>query len=189
VCRKTVHTDLKGERGTGPADAGTASELPMSANHAPPGHHSVTPYLAVPNTRRAIAFYREAFGARELFSASPSDQVTAHAEIMIGDCVIQIHDDMPGVSRGRAPERLGGTTVSFTIFTEDVEAMLARGLAAGVTMDSPLETTYWGDRSVRVTDPFGHCWTLATHLETVSPEEQERRAKEHFARLGLLDLS
>jgi PhnB protein len=147
----------------------------------PSGHHDITAYLAVPSVRRMIDFYVAAFDALELFVVQATENLAYHAEIRIGDTVLALHEDLPGIARARPPARLGGTSATFTIWTPDVDAAFDRAVAAGATVDSPPENSYWGDRIARVTDPAGHGWSLAAHLNDVPVEEQRRQARAHHA--------
>lgn len=149
------------------------------ADHRPSGHHTVVPYLGVTDVATMIDFYKRAFDAQELMVIR-SGEIVTHAEMRIGDCVVYLKEELPGFARARAPRSLGGTTVTFALWTDNVDLMYQRALDAGATSDSPPSDAYWGDRFARVTDPCGHGWSLSTHLEDVPAEEQERRSREYF---------
>ncbi len=148
----------------------------MAVKPQPEGYHSVTPYLIVKEAARAIEFYIKAFGGAELMRMPAPDGRIMHAEIRLGDSPIMLADEFP--ERGiRGPQSLGGTSVGLLIYVPDVDAVFHRAVAAGATVEIPLKDQFYGDRSATVFDPFGHKWTIATHVEDVSPEEMERRSK------------
>ena len=143
----------------------------MTIPPQPPGYHSVTPYLALRGAARALDFYARAFGATEIMRI-PMGELIGHAEIRIGDSVVMLADEMEGHA---GPQTLGGTPVSLMIYTDDVDAMLARAIAAGATVKRPDENQFYGDRTGVLVDPYGHVWSIATHVEDVSSEEIARR--------------
>jgi PhnB protein len=140
----------------------------------PDNYHSVTPYLVVDGAAKAIEFYRKAFGATELMRMpAPGDRI-GHAEIQIGDSILMLADSSPEMGH-RDPKIFGGSPVSLMIYVEDADATVASAVAAGAKVTRPLENQFWGDRMGDVTDPYGHRWHVATHVEDVSPEEMKRR--------------
>ena len=148
----------------------------MAVAPVPQGYHSVTPYLVIDGAAEAIEFYKKAFGAIELMRMPGPDGKLGHAEIKIGDSAIMLADEQP--QRGiRGPKSLGGSAVHLMIYLEDVDAVAKRAVAAGATEVHPVTDKFYGDRSGTLTDPFGHQWEIATHVEDVAPEEMERRAK------------
>jgi PhnB protein len=149
----------------------------------PEGYHSVTPALLVRGGAQAIDFYTRAFGARELGRMpAPDGQRIWHAELQIGDARLMLADEFPDMG-GHAPESLGGTPVCLHLYVEDADAAVQRAVDAGATVIQPLMDAFWGDRYGRIKDPFGHEWSVATHIEDVSEEEMRRRA-EAFATLA-----
>jgi PhnB protein len=142
------------------------------AKAIPDGYHSVTPYLIVNGAAQAIDFYRNVFGAKELFRMAGPDGRIGHAEIRIGDSVVMLADEAPGY---RSPRSLGGAAVSTMLYVEDVDDCFKRAVAAGAKVQRDLANQFYGDRSGTVEDPFGHVWTIATHVEDVPPEEMKRR--------------
>ena len=148
----------------------------MTVPSTPQGYHTATPYLIVRDGAAAIDFYRRAFGATELTRMVGEDKVV-HAEIRIGDSVVMLADEFPDLGFS-SPETLGGSPVSILLYFENVDAQFAQALAAGARAVRPVQDQFYGDRSGTVIDPFGHTWTLATHVEDVSPEEMERRLEE-----------
>jgi PhnB protein len=149
----------------------------MAVKPIPDGYHTVTPYLVLGGAAKAIEFYKQAFGAEELFRmADPSGKV-GHAEIKIGDSIIMLADEHPEMGY-KGPQSIGGTPVSIMLYVRDVDAVAAKAVAAGATVTRPVQNQFYGDRSGTFTDPFGHVWTVATHVEDLSPDEIGRRAKE-----------
>ncbi len=147
----------------------------MKVRPIPEGYHSLTPYLIVKGAAKALDFYAKAFGARELFRMPQPDGRIGHAEMQIGNSRFMLADEFP--ERGiRAPS--GTPPVSLMIYCEDVDSMWKRAIAAGGKQDRPLTNQFYGDRSATLIDPFGHHWTIATHVEDVSPQEMERRMKQ-----------
>jgi PhnB protein len=152
----------------------------MSVKPIPEGYHSVTPYLAVKGAAKAIDFYKQAFGATELFRMQSPDGNIGHAEIKIGDCIIMIADEYPDM-KWLSPTSIGGSGTLLMIYTDDCDAMFNRAVGAGGKETRPLADQFYGDRSGTIEDPFGHKWTIATHKEDLSPDEIDKRAKEAMA--------
>jgi PhnB protein len=150
----------------------------------PEGSHTITPALVVKNGRKAIEFYKAAFGATELgVMLGPDGRSVMHAELKIGDSKIYLGDEMPDMG-AVSPQTLGGSPVSLNIYTEDCDAMFKRAVAAGATVKMPLMDMFWGDRYGKVVDPFGHHWGISTHKEDVSEAEMEKRGKEWMASMA-----
>jgi PhnB protein len=147
----------------------------MATKPVPEGYHTATPYLIVHDAARALDFYQRAFGAKELMRFAAPDGKIGHAEIRIGDSVIMLADEYPDMGY-RSPRALGGSPVSILLYVEDVDALFSRALAVGAIQTRALENQFYGDRTGTLTDPFGHVWTLATHVEDVPPDELQRRA-------------
>lgn len=145
----------------------------------PEGYHSITPYISIKDAAKAIDFYKNALGAKELYRLSAPDGKVAHAELQIGDSRLMLAEEM-GEMGGKAPATLGGTPVNFMIYLEDVDAASEKALNAGMKVKHPVENQFYGDRSGTFEDPFGFFWTFSTHVEDVSPEEIERRAAKMF---------
>jgi PhnB protein len=145
----------------------------MSVNPIPSGYHSVTPYLIVDDAAAAIAFYREAFGATEVLRLSMGEK-TGHAEVKIGDSHVMLSDEWADMGM-LAPARRGGTSVSLSLYVTDVDLAFARAVGAGAREERAVEDQFYGDRAGTLIDPFGHRWSLATHIEDVAPEEMQRR--------------
>jgi PhnB protein len=145
-----------------------------SVKPVPDGYHTATPYLTLKDASEAIDFYKRAFGAVEIFRMNGPDGRIAHAEIRIGDSPLMLGDESP-CSEAKAPESLHGTTSGIFLYVDDVDASFKRALNAGARETAPLQNMFWGDRFGRLTDPFGHKWMLASHVEDVSPAEIEER--------------
>lgn len=144
-----------------------------AVKHIPDGYHTVTAYLTVDDAARAIDFYVQAFAAIELFRLPMGDKI-GHAEIKIGDSHIMLSDEFAEMNI-LGPNARGGPTSAFMIYVEDVDAAFARAIKAGARADRAVENQFWGDRMGSVLDPFGHKWSLATHVEDVQPDEMEKR--------------
>lgn len=141
----------------------------------PQGYHSLTPYLVVRDGVRAIDFYKQSFGATELSRMAGPDGKIAHAELKIGDSIFMLSDEMMG---NRSPQSLGGSAVSIFLYVDDVDSVFNRAVSAGAKSDMLPADMFWGDRYGKLTDPFGHLWGIATHIEDVAPAEMEKRARE-----------
>lgn len=141
----------------------------------PDGYHSVTPYLIIKGAAAAIDYYKKVFGATELFRMAGPDGKVGHAEIKIGDSPIMLADEHPDLGHV-GPQTLGGTSVGIMIYVDNVDKMFNAAIAAGGQQIKPVENQFYGDRSGTLKDPFGHMWTVATHVEDVAPEEMEKRA-------------
>jgi PhnB protein len=143
----------------------------------PEGYHSITPYLMVKGGAQALDFYVKAFGAEVTVRMDSPDGTLGHGEIRIGDSIFMLGDEVPGNPDVvcASPKTLGGSTVTLMVYLTDVDQAFQRAVAAGATIRRPLKDQFYGDRTGTLEDPFGHFWTLATHIEDVTPEEMERR--------------
>jgi len=141
----------------------------------PAGHPAVSPYLIVNGAADALAFYKQAFSAKELMRhADPSGRI-GHAEIRIGDSIIMLADEHLEVN-ARSPRTIGGTPVSLHVYVKDVDATARQAVGAGAKVVRPVQDQFYGDRNGTLEDPFGHQWHVSTHIEDVSPAELRRRA-------------
>jgi PhnB protein len=140
----------------------------------PAGSHTVTPYLVVSDAVAAIDFYTRAFGAKLKFQMSMGGKV-GHAEMKVGDSQIFLADEFPG-SDQKAPTPGSAASVSLHLYFKDVNKAFDRAVAAGAKVTMPLVDMFWGDRFGKIADPFGHQWSLAQHIEDVSPKEMTKRA-------------
>ncbi len=148
----------------------------MATRHVPEGYHTATPYLIMDDAARAIDFYKRAFGATELHRYDAPGGKIGHAEVKVGDSVIMLADEYPDMGY-RSPKAIGGTPVSIMLYIDDVDAQFKQAVAAGAKALRPVENQFYGDRCGTLEDPFGHVWTLATHVEDLSHEEIMKRAE------------
>ena len=144
------------------------------AKPIPDGLHGATPYLCCRNAAEAIDFYTRAFRATEVMRLAEPGGRIGHAEIRIGDALIMISDEYPELDV-HSPQALGGTPVRIHLYVEDVDALASEAVAAGAKMLIPVSDQFYGDRSGRLADPFGHVWIFSTHKEDVSAEEMQKR--------------
>jgi len=149
----------------------------------PKGYHSGTPYLTVNDAARALEFYKRAFGAQEVTRMDGPDGKIAHAEIKIGDSMIMLGDEMPGMGN-RSPQSLGGTTGGVMLYVDNVDTVFNQAVSAGAQVEGPVTDMFWGDRYGRLKDPFGHSWSVATHIEDVAPAEMSKRMKDFAAKMA-----
>ena len=148
----------------------------MAVRHVPEGYTTVTPYLIVRGASDAIDFYTRAFGASEIMRFAAPDGKIGHAELQIGGSRVMLADEHP--DRGyRSPQSWGGSGTGIMLYLEDVDEVFNRALKAGAKALQPVKDQFYGDRSGTLLDPFGHWWTVATHVEDVPQEEMERRAQ------------
>lgn len=157
----------------------------MSVKPIPDGFHTITPQLCIRGAAKAIDFYKKAFGAEEILRMPGSDgQTVMHAELKIGNSIIMLADEMPEMKGCLSPSTYKGTTVTLTLYVEDVDKSFQRAVDAGATVSMPIMDMFWGDRYGKVTDPFGHEWAIATHKQDLTPEEIQKGAEEFFANMG-----
>lgn len=166
---------------TTPPDAATLPQPSPSACALPAGYHSVTPYLIVQASSEAIAFYGRAFGAVEVMRLDGPHGKVWHAEIQIGDARVMLADEHPELGF-LSPQTLGGAGVSLLVYVADVDAVFSQAMAAGAVQLRPVQNQFYGDRSGTLRDPFGHVWSIATHIEDLSNEEICARSRELLAR-------
>jgi len=139
----------------------------------PDGFHSVNVILTVDDAAKAIDFYKQAFGATEISRLPMGDKI-GHAELQIGDTRIMLNDEFPE-RNNLGPKSIGGTPFGLIVYTPDVDGAFRKAIAAGGTEKMPVENQFWGDRMGTLTDPFGHSWSIATHVEDVPPEQFAER--------------
>jgi len=142
--------------------------------YIPEGTHTLTTSLVVRGGKKAIEFYKAAFGAKELSAMyMPDGKSVMHAELQIGDSKFFLGDEnkeMGAVS----PQTLGGSSTTLHIYTEDCDATIKRAVAAGAKVSMPAADMFWGDRYGKIEDPFGHHWSVGTHVRDVTPEEMQK---------------
>jgi PhnB protein len=142
----------------------------MAVKPIPDGYYTVTPYLIVKGAAAALDYYKKAFGATELMRfADPSGKI-GHAEIKIGNSIIMLGDEHPEMG-ARSPKTIGGSPVGICLYVDNVDALFKQALAAGGTVKRPVQDQFYGDRAGTLEDPFGHTWTIATHVKDVPHEE------------------
>ena len=155
----------------------------MSVQPVPEGYHTLIPYLAVDDAAKAIEYYKRAFGATERTRMDGPDGKVGHAELEIGDSVVMLADPFPHAST-TPPSDAGSTTAAIVMYVEDVDAVVARAVAGGATVTEQVEDKFWGDRFGTIRDPFGHVWSIGTHVEDVPPQEMAERAKSAMAAMS-----
>ena len=152
----------------------------MSVKPIPDGYHSVTPYLIAKNAKKALTFYQQAFHAEVTLILNTPDGGIAHAELKIGDSPVMLTDEYPDMGY-LSPESLGGAGVSLMIYSENADELFLNALNCGATELRPVTKQFYGDRAGTLKDPFGHTWTIATHIEDLSEQELNQRMNEYFA--------
>jgi len=152
--------------------------MTTKVNYIPKGFHTATPYLIAKDAASAIEFYKKAFGASEIERITDETGAVRHGEFQIGDSRFMITDEHPDYPAWQSPLSRGGSPVHIYLYVEDVDAAFKQAISCGATELLPVKDQFYGDRSGGVTDPFGHIWYIATHIEEVSEEEIKKRAAE-----------
>jgi PhnB protein len=154
-----------------------------SVKPVPEGFHTATPSLVVSDAAKAIEFYKKAFGAEErMMMPGPGGKII-HAEIKIGDSIIFLSDEIPGMG-GKSPQSVGGYTGGMYLYVPDVDEVFAQAVAAGGKPNGGVNDMFWGDRLGHFVDPFGHAWTVATHVADLTEQEMEKGAQAFYASMG-----
>ena len=143
----------------------------------PDSYPRVTPYLIVDDANAAINFYISVLGAEERMRMPGPDDKVGHAELTIGDSMIMLADEFPDMG-ARSPKSIGGSPVTIHVYVQDVDATVALAVNAGATITRPVEDKFYGDRGGEFLDPYGHRWSIASHVEDLSPEEMQLRMGE-----------
>jgi PhnB protein len=151
--------------------------MPSNVQPIPKGYHTVTPYLIIDGAAKAIDFYKKAFGATELMRMPGPGGKIGHAEIKIGDSPVMMADEHPEMGY-RSPKAHNTTPVSLLLYVEDADKVFNQAISAGAKSIRPMKDQFYGDRMGTLEDPFGHVWSIGTHVEDVSPEEMKRRMAE-----------
>jgi PhnB protein len=146
----------------------------------PEGYQTITPSITCRGAAKAIDFYKKAFGAQEITRMGSPDGKIMHAEMQLGNSRFMLNDEMPGMAA--APNPTATPSCSLFVYVSDVDSVFKQAVSAGAKADMPVQDMFWGDRYGKVTDPFGHHWGLATHVEDVAPDEMERRSKAFMAK-------
>ena len=147
------------------------------AQPVPAGYHTVTPYISVKGAAKALEFYQRAFGAEVLVRMDMPDGRVGHAEMKIGDSFVMLADEMPDMADAvtKSPQTLGATTCGLMIYLDGVDARFKQAIEAGAKVKRPVQDQFYGDRTGTFLDPFGHRWSLGTHVEDVSEDELQLR--------------
>lgn len=140
----------------------------------PKGYTSITPYLIIKNAEKAIQFYKDVFGAKEAMRMKGADGKIVHAELIIGDSKFMLAD-VNAEMNAKSPESFGGTPVGIHLYVKDVDSIIKKAQNAGAKLERPPTDMFYGDRIASITDPFGHKWSVATHIEDVTPKEMQKR--------------
>jgi uncharacterized glyoxalase superfamily protein PhnB len=154
----------------------------MSVKPIPEGYHTLTPFLTVRNAERAIEFNKQAFGAQERGVAKGPDGKVMHAEVKIGDSVIMLSDEFPEFG-SLSPQSVGGSPMGLHIYIENVDAAFDRAVKAGAQVEMPVADQFWGDRYGKLKDPFGHKWSIATHVKDMSEDEMKRSMDDAMSKM------
>ena len=153
----------------------------MKISPLPKGTQAVVPYLVMHDCAQAIEFYKKVFAAQEVMRMdSPDKKQIHHAELQISGCMIYMSDECFD-SKMRSPKNMGGTTVGLTVYCLDADMVFNRAVKNGCKVVKPLENQFWGDRMGTIIDPFGHHWSIATHVKDVSPDEMRKAMAAAFA--------
>lgn len=143
----------------------------------PDGYHSITPYMVVDDCARAIEFYTNVLGAKEIMRMEGEGRKIGHAEIKFGDSHVMLADEH-AQRNIKSAKAYGGSPLNLMLYVENVDELVNKAVAAGATLQMPVQNQFYGDRSGQILDPFGYSWTIATHVEDVPPQEMEKRAAE-----------
>ncbi len=154
------------------------------ATPVPAGYHSVTPSMTFKDSKKAIEFYKKAFGATvlDLFPNLTGEGIM-HASLKIGDSILMLGDEMPGQACQSA-ETLGSSPIGLFIYVQDADAAFKQAVSAGATVTMPVAEMFWGDRAGNVVDPFGYQWMIATHNRDMTKEEIRAEAQTFFAQMA-----
>lgn len=154
----------------------------MAVKPIPDGYHTLTPFLTVSDAERAIEFYKKAFGAEERGIAKSPDGKVMHAELKIGDSIIMLSDEFPDFGC-LSPQTVGGSSSGLHIYLENVDAAFDRAVQAGAKVEMPVADQFWGDRYGKLADPFGHKWSIGTHVKDMSMDEMKEAMDEACAKM------
>lgn len=154
----------------------------MSVKPVPDGYHTLTPALTVRDAARGIEFYKQAFGATERGVMKGPDGKVMHAELQIGDSIIMMSDEWPEFG-ALSPQSVGGSSTTLHIYLDGVDAAFDRAVKAGATVEMPVMDQFWGDRYGRLKDPFGHKWSIGTHIKDLSMDDMKKGMDEAMAKM------
>ena len=155
------------------------------AKHVPNGYHTLTPSFTFKDSKKAIEFYKKAFGAEVLdFFPHPSGQGIMHATLQIGDSIVMMGDENPAAENcGKSAETLGSSPISLYLYVPNVDAAFKQAVAAGAAATMPVADMFWGDRAGQIKDPFGYSWMIATHKQDLTNDEIRKGAEAFFAQM------
>ena len=154
----------------------------MAVKAVPDGYHTLTPFLTVRDAARAIEFYEAAFGAKARGVAKGPDGKVMHAELLIGDSIIMLSDEFPEFGC-LSPQSVGGSPMGLHIYLDGVDAAFDRAVKAGAEIEMPVADQFWGDRYGKLKDPFGHKWSIGTHIKDMSADDMKRAMDEACAKM------
>ena len=155
--------------------------MPKAASPIPKGFHTITPQLTLDNAAETIDWYKKAFGAEEISRSLGPDGKVMHAEIRIGNSLFMVNDVMMGF---KGPKGFGGSPASLWMYVDDSDAVFNRAVAAGATVQVPIDNQFWGDRGGAIADPAGYTWWIASRKEDLTPEEINQRAADFFKQMA-----
>lgn len=152
----------------------------------PEGFHTLTPHIVVQGAAKAIDFYKKAFGAEEIARMpGPDGQTVMHAELKFGNSMIMMCEEFPDMKDGcRSPQSLKGSSTTLHLYVQDVDTAFDRAVKAGCQVAMPVADMFWGDRYGKLTDPFGHHWSIATHTQDLTVQQVQKNAEAFFANMG-----
>jgi PhnB protein len=154
----------------------------MSVKPIPDGYHTLTPFLTVRDAARAIEFYKQAFGATERGVMKGPDGKIMHAELVIGNSIIMLSDEWPEFG-ALSPQSIGGSPMGLHIYLDGVDAAFDRAVKAGAEVEMPVMDQFWGDRYGKLKDPFGHKWSIATHVKDMTGDEMKHAMDDAMAKM------
>jgi len=154
----------------------------MAVKPIPDGYHTLTPYLTVRDAARAIEFYKQAFGAQERGVMKGPDGKVMHAELKIGDSMIMLGDEFPEFG-SLSPQAIGGSAMGLHIYLDNVDAAFDRAVKAGAQVEQPVADQFWGDRYGKLKDPFGHKWSIGTHVKDLSTDEMKHAMDDAMSKM------
>ena len=173
--RKPAKPAAKKGNGRLVAKKPAAKRKPAKVQAVPKGYHTATPYLIVRGAAKALEFYTRAFGAKPTVCMTGFGGSVMHAEFRVGDSMFMISDE--NIEWGsKSPETLGGSATHVMLYVRKVDEFVAKAVAAGATVEMPATDMFWGDRYAKLRDPFGHAWSVGTHIEDVKPRDMQARA-------------
>ena len=156
--------------------------MTASVKPVPEGFHTATPSLVVRDAGKAIDFYKKAFGAEERMRMPGPDGKIMHAEIKIGDSIIFLSDEIPNMG-GKSPQSVGAYTGGIYLYVPNVDEVVQRAVDAGAKTAGPVSDMFWGDRLGHFVDPFGHAWSVSTHVADLTEQEMEKGAQAFYAQM------